>query len=139
MEYTLLPPIYIYGQFKRMFRYVRLKKINCSCYYLHSLTFEKIKSIFLDTTKSCQYRGRKWLKARAVFVFMASLSFMVFPFMVFCTGYHFLHIFFYYFFCLARVKLLQSIRSIEIFLLKFCSGGVSKLYLVSILYRYILP
>ena len=40
-------------------------------------------------------------------------------------------------FCVATVKLLQSVGLFEIFLLKYCSGGIIELYPILIYYRSI--
>ena len=101
------------------------------------LTFSKFISIFLRSIRSKQYRQASqkvidsscsffllWL----VFAFVAGLFFMIFPYRVYCNRQHMLQIFRHFSFCVAIVKLLQTLRLFESFLLNYCSPGVTELY-----------
>ena len=61
--------------------------------------------------------------------------FMVFPYKVQCKRQHMLQIFRNCCFCVATVKLLQSPRLFEIFLLKYCSAGVTEVYPILLHYQ----
>ena len=128
-----------------IFVYVQDIQRLCSRICSLWLAFPKIKSIFLHSIRSKQYRrrNREWLAARAVFFswlvfpFMAGPSFYGLSIQVFCNKQHRFKIFSYFSICVASVKLLQSLRLLDIFLLEYCSAGVSELYFILIHYRTI--
>ena len=97
---------------------VNLQVIQCFCLRLFSLTnfFENEINFFYIALgqNSTRRRNRKWLKARAVFVFMVSLSsygwsFVLWSFHIGCNKtQHMLQVFQNFSFSVATVKLLQS-------------------------------
>ena len=102
------------------------------------LTFSNLESIFLHSIKSKQYKGRKWLTARTILFFQASFCFS--DWVLFFWSFHMwytamgntCYTFFAIIFWIATVKLLQSLRSFEFFLLSYCSAGVSEVYSILI-------
>ena len=60
---------------------------------------------------------------------------MVFPCREYCERQHMLQIFRHFCFCVATVKFLQSLRLFEIFLLNYCSAGLTELYPILIHYQ----
>ena len=101
----------------------------------------KFKSKFLRSIRSKQYRQASqevidspcsfsflWL----VFAFMAGLSFMIFPYRVYSKRQHMLQIFRHFSFCVAILKLLQTLHLFESFLLNYSSAGVTELHLIFI-------
>ena len=68
-----------------------------------------------------------------VFLLWLVFPFMVFPYKVYCKRQHMLQIFRHFCFCVTTVKFLQSLRLFEIFLLNYCSAGVTELHYILIL------
>ena len=104
---------------------------------LYSLTnLSSLKSIFFRALgqNSIRRRNRKWLTARVVFLFLVSFFLwlvfhsMAFPYRVYCNRQHMLQIFWRFSFCVAMVKLLQTLRLFESFGSNYCSAGVTELY-----------
>ena len=122
-----------------------VQDIQCFCLPLFSLTniSETKKKQFCTTnyvkTVSAGATESNWQLLWFLFYGYSFLLWLVFPFMVFpykvkCKRQHMLQLFRHCCFCIATLKLLQSIRLSGIFLLKYCSAGVTDLY--SLLIHY---
>ena len=119
---------------------VNVQVIQCFWQHLYSLA-KFLEIIFNIFTKhySIRRRNRKWLTAQAVFLFMVSLPFYGWSFLLwtFHIGYivrdDTCNRFFAGFFLrVATFKLLQSLRLLETFLLDHFSTGVTEPYQILI-------
>ena len=106
-----------YMKFFNLFN-VDLPVVQRFCYFVLSctllITFLNLKLIFLQSVKSKRYRERKWLKTRAVFLYVFSIFLMVglsfYGLRLYCKGLYLLFTFRHCFFRIATFELLKSLR-----------------------------
>ena len=124
---------------------VNVQDIQCFCLHLFSLTniSETKKNQFLQRirSKQCLQAQQRVIDSSCGFFFYGYsfflwlvFPFMDFPYMIHCKRQHMLQNFCKCCFCVATVNLLRSLRFFEILLLKYCSGGVSEVYPILLLY-----